>query len=85
MAAVLYGARIPHVFYRCHVYGNYKCLCDRTCDCSYGGAMVYGRQDYYSDPDPDRRCGTDFPGQYYFYKSEKENISEKQENYPGVL
>ena len=32
-----------------------------------------------------RRCGTDFPGQYYFYKSEKENIAEEPACYPGVL
>ena len=38
-----------------------------------------------SCPDPDWRCGTDFPGQYYFYKSEKENIAEKPACYPGVL
>ena len=85
MAAVLYGARIPYFFYRCHVYGNYKCLRDRTCDRCYGNAMDIDRQDRHSCSDPDRRCGTDFPGQYYFYKSEKENIAEEPACYPGVL
>ena len=85
MAAVLYGTRIPHIFYRCHVYRNHKYMCNRACDSCYGNSLDSGRQDYYSCPDPDRRCGTDFPGQYYFYKSEKENIAEEPACYPGVL
>ena len=85
VAAVLYGTRIPHIFYRCHVYRNHKYMCNRACDSCYGNSLDSGRQDYYSCPDPDRRCGTDFPGQYYFYKSEKENIAEEPACYPGVL
>ena len=61
MAAVLYGTRIPHIFYRCHVYRNHKYMCNRACDSCYGNSLDSGRQDYYSCPDPDRRCGTDFP------------------------
>ena len=85
VAAVLYGTRIPHIFYRCHVYCNHKYMCNRACDSCYGNSLDSGRQAYYSCPDPDRRCGTDFPGQYYFYKSEKENIAEEPACYPGVL
>ena len=66
-------------------YRNHKYMCNRACDSCYGNSLDSGRQDYYSYPDPDRRCGTDFPGQYYFYKSEKENIAEEPACYPGVL
>ena len=66
-------------------YRNHKYMCNRACDSRYGNSLDSGRQDYYSCPDPDRRCGTDFPGQYYFYKSEKENIAEEPACYPGVL
>ena len=58
-------------------------MCNRACDSCYGNSLDSGRQAYYSCPDPDRRCGTDFPGQYYFYKSEKENIAEEPACYPG--
>ena len=67
------------------LYRNHKYMCNRACDSCYGNSLDSGRQDYYSCPDPDRRCGTDFPGQYYFYKSEKENIAEEPACYPGVL
>ena len=85
MAAVLYGTRKPHFFYGRHVHGCHKCLRNRTCDSCDGDALDDDRKADRSDTDPDRGSGADFSGQYYFYKSEKENIAEEPACYPGVL
>mgnify|MGYP000491344671 CR=1 FL=1 len=85
MAAVLYGTRIPHIFYRCMFTAT-------TSICVTGLVTVVTATHWTLAGKiiilvliQIGGVGLISLGQYYFYKSEKENIAEEPACYPGVL